>query len=88
MTALKEVNDSLFITKQDTKIDNQTLHKLLKETDNFNRNKKRLCAGVISKTDFLLSEKRLIAVKLEKNETKTTRIIDYITLYKSVGADL
>ncbi len=88
LTAVQEVNDSLYFVKEDTNIDKQTLSKFGTETDSHNRNINRFRRGVISKTDLLASERQLLNTNIQAVDSKTARLIDYLTLYKAVGGNL
>lgn len=88
LTALKEVNDSLFSVKQDTRIDKNATETLKFQSDNYSRSLKKYENGVISYPDLLSQKQSLIAAEQNKVNSKTIRIIDYFTLYKSVGGNL
>ncbi len=88
LTAVKEVNDSLYFIKKDTEWVNNNKIKLKKEEDNYIRAKKQFKYGTISYTDLL--EKELELIKIEQNyyDSKTTLLVSYLTLYKAVGGKL
>lgn len=88
LTALKEVNDSLYITKQDTQIDENTNTTLKLQTDNYSRSLNKYKNGVISYPELLSQQELLITSEQNKLTSKTNRIIDYFTLYKAVGGKL
>lgn len=88
LTAIKEVNDSMIIIKEDTKIDKNTQANLAIQNDNYNRADRSYKSGVISYTNLLSECEQLISMEQNKVVTKTTRLIDYITLYKAVGGKL
>jgi len=88
LNAIKEVNDSMIIIKEDTKIDQNTQTNLALQNDNYNRANKSYKSGVISYTNLLAECEQLLAMKQNKVSSKTTRLIDYITLYKAVGGNL
>lgn len=88
LDALKEVNDSLLIINHDTKIDQNTRTNLQIQQDNYCRANKSYRSGVISYTDLLSEQEQLLAMEQNWTNSKTTRLVDYITLYKSVGGKL
>ena len=88
LIALQEVNDSLIAIKEDTLIDKQTQDKLTTTKDNNRRNINRYKSGVISKIELLDSEKNVLLAEQETTNSKTARLINYISLYKSVGGNL
>lgn len=88
LNAIKEVSDSLLIIDYDTKVDLNTCATLQLQRDNYCRACKSLKAGVISIPDMLSEKEQLIAVEQAKVTSKATRLVDYITLYKSVGGKL
>lgn len=88
LTALKEVNDSLFILKQDTQIDENTSKNLFIEQDNFIRSQNRYKNGVISYPQLLTEQEKFIVSAQQKVNSKSTKIVDYFTLYKAVGGQL
>lgn len=85
LTALKEINDSLLIVKEDTKIDNNTVSNLKIQWDNYQRADKSYKNGTISYTDLLAQQEQLLAIEQNRTTSKAARLVDYITLYKSVG---
>jgi len=88
LKALKEVNDSLLIIKEDTKIDANAGEKLKIETDNYQRATESYKKGVISYPDLLSSQEQLLNMEQNKISSKTNVLINYITLYKAVGGKL
>ncbi len=88
LKAIKEVNDSLVIIKQDTLIDENTTKNLLSEWDNYQRAKKSYKSGVISYPKLLSEEENYLMMKQNQVNSKTARLVDYITLYKAVGGKL
>lgn len=88
LVALKEVNDSLLIVREDSKIDENTITNLGTEIDNFQRAMESYKNGVISYPNLLSSQEQLINMQMNQVNTKTTVWIDYITLYKAVGGKL
>lgn len=88
LTAIKEVNDSMLIIKEDTKIDENTNKNLLIQCDNYQRAEKSYKYGTISYTNLLSEDEQLLNMTQNKVNTKAVRLIDYITLYKAVGGKL
>lgn len=88
LEALKEVSNSLIIIEQDTKTDNNTNKNLAYQKDNYQRASKSYKSGVISYPNLLVEQEQLLNMKQNQVNSKTTRFIDYITLYKSVGGKL
>lgn len=88
LNALKEVNDSLMIVKQDTEIDNNTIKSLKLQEDSYNRANNRYKSGVISCPQLLTEKELVIANEQNQVNTKATRLVDYLTLYKAVGGKL
>lgn len=88
LNAIKEVNDSLLIIREDTKIDNNTCKNLLTQKDNYQRSKESYKKGVIPYTDLLSEQEKFLSMNQNQVNSKTTRLVDYITLYKAVGGKL
>lgn len=85
LEAVKEVNTSLCIIKHDSAVENQTKEKLSLETKNLNNARKMLNRGVISNTQYINSENSYINKNMEYTKAKTQRLVNYYTLYKTVG---
>ena len=88
LNAVKEVNTSLCIIKHDTNIEKQTKEKLNLETKNLKSADKMLNHGVISKTQYLNSENSYINKDMDLTKAKTQRLVNYYTLYKTVGGKI
>ncbi len=86
--AVKEVNTSLCIIKHDTEVENGVNEKLKLETINLNSADKMLSQGVISKSQYLNSENRYISKDMDLTKAKTQRLVNYYTLYKTVGGKI
>ena len=86
--AVKEVNTSLCIIKHDTEVENGVNEKLKLETINLNSADKMLSRGVISKSQYLNSENRYISKDMDLTKAKTQRLVNYYTLYKTVGGKI
>lgn len=88
LNAIKEVSNSLLIINEDTKIDNNTNKNLIIQKDNYQRAVKSYKNGVISCPNLLSEDEQLLNMEQNQINSKTTRLIDYITLYKAVGGKL
>ena len=88
LDAVKEVNISLCIIKHDTEIENKTKDKFLLETKNLNNADKMLNRGIISKTQHINSENIYINKDMDLTKAKTRRLVNYYTLYKTVGGKI
>jgi len=88
LEAVKEVNTSLCIIKHDTEVENKTKEKFLLETKNLNNADKMLNRGVISKTQYINSENMYINKDMDLTKARTRRLVNYYTLYKTVGGKL
>lgn len=88
LNAIKEVNDSLIIINEDTKTDKNTIKNLATQTDNYNRASQSYKNGTISCLTLLAEREQLLNMKQNQINSKTARLIDYITLYKAVGGKL
>ena len=88
LEAVKEVNTSICFIKHDTEIENGVNEKLNLETQNLHNAEKMLNRGVISKTQYINSENQYINKDMDLTKAKTTRLVNYYTLYKTVGGKL
>lgn len=88
LNALKEINDSLLIIKEDTKIDENTYKNLRIQEDNYKRAVKSYGNGVISYTNLLAEQEQFLTMQQNRINTQSVRFVDYITLYKAVGGKL
>lgn len=88
LNALQEVNNSLLIIKEDTKIDENTEKNLVTQIDNYQRAEESYQRGVISYSELLSDKEQLLDMEQNRVNSKTTRFVDYITLYKAVGGKL
>jgi len=61
---------------------------LITQKDNYQRADKSYKNGVISYTNLLSEQEQILNSEKNKIDTKSTRLMDYITLYKSVGGKL
>lgn len=88
LIAVQEINDSLCFVKEDKKSLNRSKSKHNLEKDNYRRAQTSYNSGLINKIDLINSKKILIQAEQEEVDYKTQLFIDYIGLYKSVGAKL
>lgn len=88
LNALKEVNDSLIIIRENTKIDENTTKSLSIQEDTYKRALESYMRGTISYPNLLSEEEQLLNMKNNQINSKTNKIINYITLYKAVGGKL
>lgn len=88
LEAVREVNTSLCIIKHDKEIENGVNEKLNLETQNLHNAEKMLNRGVISKTQHINSENIYINKDMDLTKAKTRRLVNYYTLYKTVGGKL
>lgn len=88
LKAVQEVNDGLRSVKIDTDVDNQNLNRQKIEENTFIRMSKKYDRGVISTPDLLSEQERLINIQTEKVNSKATRFVNYLSLYKAVGGKL
>ena len=88
LDAVKEVNTSLCIIKHDTEIENKTKEKLSLVSKNLHNADKMLNREVISKTQYINSENQYINKDMDLTKAKTQKLVNYYTLYKTVGGKL
>ena len=88
LDAVKEVNTSLCIIKHDTEIENKTKEKLSLVSKNLHNADKMLNRGIISKTQYINSENQYINKDMDLTKAKTQKLVNYYTLYKTVGGKL
>ena len=88
LTAVQEINDAMCMIKYDTIKDNDNMKKVRLETSNFNIIKERQKAGITSYLEMIQFQETLLSLEREKDISKAQRLIDYMTLYKAVGAKL
>jgi len=85
LNAIKEVNDALCIVKYDSEIDKSAQKKLELQQENFKNAKLKYESGTIALTEFLNEREQLLTLEQHKIQTKTSRIVNYFTLYKATG---
>ncbi len=88
LIAIKEVKDALILINQDTKTDENAISKSKLQADNCNRACERAARGTITIQTLLSEKEQLLTMMQNRVDTKTARLIDYITLYKAVGGKL
>lgn len=88
LKAVQEVNDSLYSIKFDSAIDKNNIDKVKLEEDNFAHSNKKYKNGVISYPDLLNEKEKLIYVKNQQAQSKTTRLVNYLGLYKASGGQV
>ena len=85
LNAVKEVNDSLCITKLDTQIDNNTIKYLELEQKDYKDSLSKYSRGVISYVDLINQYEKLLYIEQNQSKTKAARLVNYLTLYKALG---
>ena len=88
LTAIQEINDAMCMIKFDTQKDNSNNKKVKLQSDNFNLIIEREKAGIISYLEKIQFQETLLSLITEKDNSKAQRLIDYIALYKAVGAKI
>ena len=88
LKAVQEVNDSFCTIKFDSDVDNANIEKLKLEEDNFARSYKKHQNGIISCPELLDAKEKLIYFRIQQVESKTTRLVNYLGLYKAVGGQI
>jgi len=88
LNAVKEVNTALCVIKFDTKVDQNAITKLNLQEKDFGDVKKKFERGMISVTDLVNEKEKVENIRQEQVQTKTTRLVNYLTLYKAVGGKL
>ena len=88
LIALKEVNTSLCLIKNDNENYLNILEKNKNENSNFKLTKLKFAEGTVSKIDILESENKVLEIEKSRIIRRCNYLMDIITLYKSVGAKL
>ena len=88
LNAVKEVNTALCLIKHDSKIENNTLKKLDYELQNLNSAKRKLNQGTVSHPEYLSELSRVLSLQSEAVNAKNQRLVNYFTLYKTVGGKI
>ena len=88
LVAMQEINDSLVTIKQDEGKYQDTLKQQKLSEKEYFFNKRRYEKGLISYLDFIQSEESLLTINKLVAVQKMDNYINYIGLYKAVGAKL
>lgn len=88
LTAVKEVNDSLFFIKENRKELKNATERLIAETDNYERTKAKFSRGVVAVPEVLKEKELYLTDTQLKLDARTTLLINYLTLYKATGGNL
>lgn len=88
LNAIKEVNDSLLIIREDSKINENTYKNLKIQEDNYKRAYNSYKTGVISYPNLLSEKEQFLTMEQNEINAKASCFVDYITLYKAVGGKL
>jgi len=88
LNAVKEINNALYIIKTDTEIDNNTIRKLGLQQRDYIDSQSKYKRGIISYPELLSEEEKVISMYQNQIQTKATRLVNYLTLYKAVGGKL
>lgn len=88
LQAIQEINDSLCAIKYDTKTDIANNEKVELEKYNYGLINLRYESGITSDFDRIQFLENLILLEKEKADSKTRRLIDYLSLYKAAGGAL
>lgn len=88
LVAVQEINDALCQIKFDTKKDKENIEKYNLEKNNYKLVQERYKEGVISYLDLIQYEENLLVLNFDTTSSKVQRLVDYVGLFKSVGADL
>lgn len=88
LQAIQEVNDCLCQIKFDTVKDNDNAKKFDLENRNFGLITERYNYGITSYFDMIQFRENLLTLRKDMTDSKTQRLIDYLSLYKAVGGAL
>ena len=88
LTAIQEVNDSLYILKADDERYEQLVRQYELETESFNMNMDRYNEGILSRYDMLRYYESLLSIEKQLEQYKTDRVVGFIGLYKATGSQL
>jgi len=88
LTAIQEVNDSLFVLKSDDERYEQLVKQYQLESESFNMNVDRFNEGILSKYDLLRYRESLLTIEKQLEQYKTDRIVSFIGLYKATGSQI
>ncbi len=88
LVAIEEISNALNLIKQDKNLEKSSREKLILEKRNNALAKSKLDKGIISNSEYLDHEISLNQKEQVFANAKTSRLIDYITLYKALGGEL
>ena len=88
LNAIKEVNNSLNLILEDTKSNESLKKQVAFEKERFFATRKKYLAGSASVIDYLEDKNSLLQQEQLLGNSKATRLMDYITLYKALGGEL
>lgn len=88
LVAMQEINDSLVAIKRDEDKYQKTIKQLKLSEKNYNLAKRQYKKGYISYLDFLQVQETMLVVQKLVASQRMDNYINYIVLYKSVGAKL
>lgn len=88
LNAIKEVSAVLCKINDDTSIYETVYKKSLTENDNYKLTNLRFKEGTVSQMDILTDENKIHNISQIMIDKQAQKFIDYITLYKAVGAKL
>lgn len=88
LTAIKEVNDSLYVLKTDDDKYRKNLKSYDMQKADYRYMEKRYEQGVISNLDLLQQKETLLVLNKMVASSKTECYIDQISLYKAVGGKM
>ena len=88
LNAIKETNNALNLIKQDRISEKSTLYQVFLQNKICKSSQKKLKQGTISKIEYLDDKATLNSIQQLWASSKTARLVDYVTLYKALGAEL
>ncbi len=88
LIAIQEINDSMIAINHDKTKYNDTKEQNNLELKDYNLHELKFNNGTISKLDLIRAKESLLSVKLLMLFNKTDCFIDYISLYKALGAKI
>ena len=88
LNAIKEVSNALNLITNDTKTNISLAKQVEYEKERHLANKRKYEKGNVSIIDYIESKNSLLQQEELWANSKATRLIDYITLYKAVGGEL
>lgn len=88
LNAIKEINNSLNLIKQDTLAQTYSKKQVDFEFDNYLAAKRKLKSGTISKIEYLRNKNSLNQKEQLFAYTKASKLNDYFALYKALGGQL